>query len=60
MELSNVASPILLSPDPIFGISATKVKKMRQLALIMSIHPSVCSHEKLNAFSRKVILGKFL
>jgi len=60
MELSNDASPMLLSADLIFGVSTTKVTEMRQFALTIFVRPSVCSHEKLNAFLRNAIVGKFL
>jgi hypothetical protein len=55
MELSNDASPILLSADPIFDFSATKVTKMRQLALSvlfrLSVGPLVKTQALLNALS---------
>jgi len=59
MELSNDASPMLLSADLIFGVSTTKVTELRQLALTIFVRPASCSHEKLNAFLRNVIVGKF-
>jgi len=60
MELSNDVSPKLLSADPIFGVSTTKVTEMRQFALTIFFRPSVCGREKLSAFLRNVIMGKFL
>jgi len=44
---------MLLSADPIFGVSTTKVTEMRQFNLTISVRPSVCRHKKLNAFFKK-------
>jgi hypothetical protein len=60
MELSNDASPMLLSADLIFGVSTTKATEMRQFALIIFVRLSVCRDEKMREFLRNVIVGKFL